>query len=213
MHDAFWIKTTSKELSMRLNSRASAVAIAVAVAGLAAISGLAHAASNVGSNNASASLDFQVNIPGIVFLQVGTGEFRQDNPLVDTITFSPDAADILGAQPVAGTGGDLAGGRVTVRVWGNAGPLTLASTASALTNGTDTLPWSQIGVTASNAALPHPAFNADGTLSTPVTLQTLGGGNSPITNLSGDWTYSYLNATTPRRGQYAGRVTYTVSAP
>jgi hypothetical protein len=198
---------------MRLNSRASAAAIAVAVAGLAAVSGLAHAASNVGSNTASASLDFQVNIPGIVFLQVGTGAFRQDNPAVDTLIFSPTAAEILGGQPVAGTGGDLAGGRVTVRVWGNAGPLTLASTATALANGADSIPWSQIGVTASNAGLPHPAFNADGTLSTPVTLQTLGGGNSPITNLSGDWTYRYLNGTEPRRGQYTGTVTYTVSAP
>ena len=196
---------------MRLNSRASAVAIAVAVAGLAAISGLAHAASNVGSNTASASLDFQVNIPGIVFLQVGTGAFRQDVTTVDTLIFSPTAAEILGGQPVAGTGGDLAGGRVTVRVWGNAGPLTLASTASALTNGNENIPWTQIGVTASSTGLPHPAFDADGNMSAQ--LATLGGGNSPITNLSGDWTYSYVNGIEPRRGLYTGTVTYTVSAP
>lgn len=197
---------------MRLNSIASAAAIAVAVAGLAAFSGLAHAASNVGSNSASANLDFQVNIPGIVFLQVGTGAFRQDNTTIDTLIFSPSAADILDEQPVAGTGGDLTNGRVTVRVWGNAGPLTLASTASDLSDGNGrTIPWTEIAVTASNTNLPHPTFDADGNMSAQ--LGTLGGGNSPITNLSGEWTYAYQNTTEPRRGQYNGTVTYTVSAP
>lgn len=197
---------------MRLNSLASAAAIAVAVAGLAAFSGLAHAASNVGSNSASANLDFQVNIPGIVFLRVGTGAFRQDNSTVDTITFSPTAADLLGGQPVAGTGGDLSNGRVTVQVWGNAGQLTLASTASDLSDGNGrTIPWTEIAVTASNTNLPHPGFDADGNMSAP--LETLGNGNSPITNLSGEWTYAYRNTGGPRGGQYSGTVTYTVSAP
>lgn len=197
---------------MRFNSLASAAAVAVAVAGLAILPGTADAASDIDSSAASASLDFQVVIPGIVFLQVGTGQYQADVGTVDTLQFTPSAAELVGGNPVAASsGGDLGAGQVTVRVWGNIGALELSSTATTLDSGGDEIPWTEITVAASNPDLPHPAFDADGEMSTLLT--TLGNGNSRVTNLQGAWTYSYANTTQPAQGTYNGTVTYTVANP
>lgn len=199
---------------MRLNSFASTAAIVAAVAGLAAFSGVANAASQVGATSANAALDFRITIPSVVFLQVGTGAFRQDVGTVDEIAFAPTPAEFTALQPVAGTGGDLAGGTVTVRVFGNAGQLTLSSAASALESGTDTIDWSEITVLESSGDIPHGAFGPTGTI-TPVDLALNGSGNSNsrVTNLSDQWTYSYANSAEVNEGVYTGQVTYTVAAP
>jgi hypothetical protein len=201
-----------KERFMRFNSLASATAVAVAVTGLAVLPGAADAASDIDSSAASASLDFQVVIPGIVFLQVGTGQFQADVGTVDTIQFTPTAAELVGGNPVAASsGGDLGPGQATVRVWGNVGQLELSSIATTLDSDGDVIPWTEITVAASNPALPHPAFDADGEMSTLLT--TMGNGNSRVTNLQGAWTYSYANSTQPAQGTYTGTVTYTVANP
>lgn len=198
---------------MRFNSLASAAAIAVAITGLAGFSGVAQAASNVDAAEASAALDFRVVIPGVVFLQVGTGTFQADDGTVNEILFTPTAAELLGASPVAAAaGGDLAPGQVTVRVWGNVGALQLSSTATTLDSEGDEIPWTEITVAATNPNLPHPAFDADGVM-TAGPLPTLGNGNSRVTNLQGQWTYSYANSQQYAQGTYTGTVTYTVANP
>lgn len=195
---------------MRLSSFSSTAAIVAAVAGLAAFSGVASAASDVGATTASADLDFRVTIPSVVFLQVGTGSFKQIDTTVDEIAFAPTAAEFTALNPVTGTGGDLGNGKVTVRVFGNTGSLELSSTATTLASGGDTLPWSEITV-AANGGIPHPAFTDTGVMSTPLT--TNGNGSSRVTNLQGDWTYSYANSAEVAEGVYLGTVTYTVAAP
>lgn len=195
---------------MRLNSFASTAAIVAAVAGIAAFSGAASAASNVGATSASADLDFRVTIPSVVFLQVGAGSFKQNDTDVDEIAFAPTPAEFTALNPVAGTGGNLGSGKVTVRVFGNTGPLALSSTATTLTSGGDTIPWSEITV-AANGGVPHPAFTDTGVMSTPLT--TNGNGNSRVTNLQGDWTYTYDNSAEVAEGVYLGTVTYTVATP
>jgi hypothetical protein len=197
---------------MRLNSFASTAAIVAAVAGLAAFSGIASAASNVGATSANAALDFRITVPSVVFLQVGTGAFRQDVGTVDEIAFAPTPAEFAALEPVAGTGGNLGDGTVTVRVFGNIGQMQLSSAATALASGSDTIDWSEITVVAADDEIPHGAFGATGTI-TPVLLDLNGSGNSRVTNLADQWTYSYANSAEVNEGVYTGQVTYTVAAP
>jgi len=202
---------------MRFNSIASTAAIALAVAGLAGFSGVAQAESNLGSTSASANLDFRVIIPGLVFLQVGTGTFRQDVDTVNEILFDLDAQALLASTPVAatsGSDGSNPAGTVSVRVWGNIGALRLSSTATELSDGNgNTIPWSELTVLASanNGPnfVPHNAFSDDGVMS--VILETQG--NSKLVNRQGTWAYTYANSTEPSAGTYSGRVTYTVANP
>lgn len=196
---------------MRFNSLASAVAIAVTVAGLAGFASVAQAESNVGTTTASARLDFQVVIPGVVFLQVGTGTFRQNIGTIDRIVFEPTDQQITDGGTVAATAGsgNLGNGQVTVRVFGNTGALDLTSTATDLVSiGEDTIPWTQIAV-AVTGAIPHDAFDEDGAMS--VNLAAVGA--SPIVNRQGSWAYSYANTEGFRPGTYQGRVTYSVVSP
>lgn len=199
---------------MRFNSLASTAAIALAVAGLAGLSGVAQAESNLGSASASASLDFQVVIPGLVFLQVGTGTFRQDVDTVDEIVFDVQPEQLVSGGSVVATAdsGNEGSGRVDVRVWGNIGSLQLSS--SALTQLTDAagneIPWSEITVdTAGGNAPQHGLFDADGNMSVTLTAP----GQSKVVNREGTWTYSYANTTQPSQGTYSGLVTYTVANP
>ena len=199
---------------MRFNSLASTATIALAVAGLAGFSGAAQAESNLGSSSASASLNFQVVIPGLVFLQVGTGTFQQDDGTVDEIVFDVQPAQLLAGTSVAATAvsGNEGNGRVDVRVWGNIGSLQLSS--SALTKLTDAagneIPWSEITVaTAGGNAPQHGLFDADGNMSVTLTAP----GQSKVVNRLGTWTYSYANMTQPSQGTYSGTVTYTVANP
>ena len=195
---------------MRFNSLASAVAIAVTVAGLAGFASVAQAESRVGTATASARLDFQVVIPGVVFLQVGTGAFRQNIGAIDRIVFEPTDQQITDGGTVTATAGsgDLGGGQVTVRVFGNTGALDLTSTATDLVSGLNTIPWNQIAV-AVTGDIPHDTFDEDGAMSVNLTAQ----GASPIVNRQGSWTYSYANTAGFRPGTYQGRVTYSVVSP
>jgi len=202
-----------KELSMRLNPLASTAAIAMAVAGLAGFSCVAQAESNLGSNSASASLDFQVVIPGIVFLQVGTGTFQQDVDTVDEIVFDVTPVQLLAGTSVAATAGsgNRGNGGVDVRVWGNIGSLQLSSSADQLSDGDgNEIPWSEITVaTAGGNAPEHGLFDANGSMSVTLTAP----GQSKVVNRIGTWTYSYANTTQPSQGTYSGLVTYTVANP
>jgi hypothetical protein len=206
---------------MRLTSAALASAIALALAGLAP--SLAQAASDfveAANPTASASVDFRVSIPSVLFLQVGTGTFQADNTTVDTIEFNLTSAQATSPGTVAATAtsGDLGTGGVSVRVFGNNGTVTLNSTATALTSGDDTIPWSQITTEVTphiqggnTQTIPHGAFTDDGALAAPVQLATNNGGK--VTNLRSTWRYSYANTEERLPGVYAGRVTYTAVMP
>lgn len=177
-----------------------------------------------GAGNASANLDFQITIPRILFLRVGTGTDLADNTGVDKIAFTVPAANVADGTAIAGTGGDLAGGAVTAKVVGNNGTITLNATSlGALNNGVagDTISYSQITTTAtvltSATALPAPVL-ADGA-SANVTVAPISG-KSVVRDAK--WTFKYTNsvaAGAPAPGVYGGvntqnsRVTYTASMP
>ena len=188
--------------AMKLRTLAAAVAFAIPFA--------ANAESNIntggGANiTATARVDFSVVIPKIVFLQVGTGTFLAANSTIDAIAFSVPAASVGNSTPVAGTGGNLTGGSVTVRVVGNNGNMTLGATGPAtLLSGTDTLAWSQITATSAGGAPALPAVNG-----ATVTLPAV----SKVVNINGSWTYGYANSVTPPSGTYTGQVLYTATTP
>lgn len=189
------------------------LASAVAAALVLATPFAANAESNFttggpGAITATARVNFNVVIPKFVFLQVGTGPVfpaMTASATMDTIIFNVPAANVGNSTAVAGTGGNLTGGAVTVRVVGNNGAMTLAATGPAtLTNGGgDTLAWSQITATPTGGAPALPAVGAS------VSLPASGN----VVNINGVWTYSYANSVTPASGTYTGQVLYTATTP
>lgn len=185
-----------------------------------------------GALSATARLDFTITIPKVLYLQVGTGTSFSNNATINNILFAVPAANVGDATPVAGAGGDLASGGVTVRVLGNSGNVSLTNaTTGPLTSGVagnPTVPWSDIVVTGgalaattagfTNGAIAHPPFNvgaAGGTSATPTTLTAAAG----LVRREGSWTFAYANTATLPAGTYGttgannGRVTYTATAP
>ena len=163
----------------------------------------------------AARVDISVVIPRFLELRVGSV-----GATIDLVTFTVPAANVGDSSVIAGTGGDLGAGQVTVTVRANSGQVTITPTnnsgGTGLANGVagQFISYSDIA-TASSAAgtLPAPTLsNAGGTAVTP----TLSAGN--VTNRAANWTYTYLNTTVPNSGTYGtsvngGRVTYTASTP
>ncbi len=191
---------------------------------------MAQAESNVQTGAATAApgatahVDFQVVIPKILYLRVGTGSSYttgnlSSNNAVDLVTFSPTAAQ-LGGGSIAGTGGDLTAGVETAAIVSNSGNVTLNATATgALGNGAgDTIAYTQITTAAttltSATALPAPVLG-NGT-STNVVLTAPA---SKVIVQDAKWTYAYANSAMVPQGTYGGvntnnsRVTYTATMP
>ena len=197
---------------------------ALAVAFAAPLFAHAESAINSGAGSpltASARLDFQITIPKVLFLQVGTGTNMANNATINQIAFSVPAANVGDSSVIAATAGsgDLGNGVVTAKVVGNNGTVTFTSTTlGALGNGAgDTISYAEIGtsVAALTSATPlaHPAL-ADASTTT-VTLTPAG----KVVNQDAKWTYTYKNTIVAAPGTYGGintnnsRVTYTASMP
>jgi len=185
---------------------------AALVAVLAAPLG-AYAESNLATGNgalsANANVDFQITIPKFLSLRVGTV-----GATIDMVSFNVPAANVGNGTPVAGTGGNVGGGAVSAAVLGNSGNVSLqATTGGAISDGTDTIAWSQITTATSNPSLAAPVL-ANGA-SGIVTVNAVSG----VVNQSATWTYSYTNSAVVPAGTYGGvnvnngRVTYTASVP
>jgi hypothetical protein len=178
--------------------------IAVAALGTALA---VHAESNINSGatanmTATAKLNFRVAIPRVIYLRVGTGTDYTPSTTVDTVTFSPAAGNIGTGTVVAG-----APASVSVRVLSTGGAITLAAAGSGtgLTGaGLQTIPWTQVTGTSSNAALPNPVIGA--------AASNLAATNGVVLQ-NANWSFNYLNAATLAAGNYDGVVTYTATLP
>lgn len=207
---------------------------ATAVAVLAApISALAESDVNIvaGPNTtAAARLDFSIVIPRVLFLQVGTGSVAPlaDNVVVDALTFTVPAGNLGNGTNVAGTGGNLTGGAVTVRVFGNNGNIALtAGHLGPMTNGAagDTIPWAEILPTSTApvtpaagfiaTAIPHPAIPVAAGTGAATTITAV----NKVVRQEGIWTFAYDNTAAYAAGTYGGvnannsRLTYTATLP
>jgi len=181
--------------------------------------------SGAGTLNATAHVDFQVTIPQILYLRVGTGSsyttgVLTSNPTIDEIQFAPAAGSVGNGTAVAGTGGDLTNGVETAAVIGNGGTITLVATsAGALSNGAGgSIPFTQITTAAktnTTATVLQAPVLANGASNT-VTLTPAAG--STI-DQDAKWTFQYANSIVPPAGTYGGvntnnsRVVYTASMP
>jgi hypothetical protein len=178
--------------------------------------------------SATAHVDFQVTIPKILYLRVGTGSLYLTGALtsvgtVDLVTFSPAAAVIGNNSAVAGAGGDLNGGIETAAIISNSGNVTLNATAAGAGLGDgaagDFIPFTQIttaasALTGTYTLLPAPVLT-NGTSGNVVLTAPA----TKVITADAKWTYSYANSITPPAGTYGGvntnnsRVTYTATMP
>jgi len=195
------------------------------VAALAPFFALADSQS--GTTKAEASLDFKVTVPRVLMLQVGSAS------AIHLLTFDVPADKVGKGTAVAPTGGDVNNSAVTVRVMANGGDVTLNNRVIGAMKNTSVgaatttpIEWNEISVVAgtlpvgndssyTNAAIPHPAFNASSNgLGTPVTLAATAG----VVRIEGSWTFAYANTKTHAAGVYGesagnGRVVYTATTP
>ncbi|HEX7606440.1 MAG TPA: hypothetical protein VF348_07005 [Usitatibacter sp.] len=198
-------------------------AVALAVAAPLFASAESQFTTGVGTPiTATAHLDFQIIIPKVLFLQVGTGTANATNATINQIAFTVPAVNVGDGTVIAASlaSGDLGNGVVTARVIGNNGTITFTSTTlGALGNGSgDTISYAQIAtavaVNTSATALAHPAL-VDGATSTVTLTPAVG----KVMNRDAKWTYTYLNSAVVAPGTYGGvnannsRVTYTASMP
>ena len=186
----------------------------------------------VSGGTASARLDFEIKIPAVLYIRIGTGNAvaAADNLTVDKITFTVPALGLGdGTIPTAGTGGELAAGAgaVTVRVFSNFGTgvsLNAAALGKLTSSGGDTIDWTEIGITSTalpatqatanytNGSLAHPVLTAAG-VGTAVPIAAV----AKLVRQETKWTFSYKNTTTPVAGSYGagtgtnGQLTYTVT--
>jgi hypothetical protein len=199
----------------------AAIALAVATPMMAAAE--SNFTTGAGSPiTATSRLDFQITIPKVLFLQVGTGTNLAANATINKIDFTVPAVNVGDASVISASAvsGDLGNGTVTAKVIGNNGTITFSSTTvGALGNGAgDTISYAQIGtavaVNTSATALAHPTLTDAAT--TNVTLTPAAG---KVISRDAKWTYTYLNSNVVAPGTYGGvntnnsRVTYTASMP
>lgn len=161
----------------------------------------------VGAGTAAARLNFQVVIPRILFLAVGTGNALPlaTDGTIDTVVFdySTNPTAVGSGAPAAA----ISGNAVPVRVLGNNGQVEISAAGSGtgLTNvAGDIIPWTEITAASSEATFPVPAV---GSTANP----TLNAGR--LTNRTATWTYSFANSAIAAPGSYTGQVTYTASMP
>lgn len=192
--------------------------VAAAVAGVMG-SGSAMAASATDTTSpysVANALDLRIVIPAFLYFRVGT-----DSATIDRITFSPTAAQLGTAVPIAGTGGDAAAGSgANVSVRGNNGQVTIGTTVAAATGmGTGTaadgfINYNEIATTSSDVPnFPAPTLANAGIANVNVALGGGPAGAGKVTVRNAVWTYSYRNTTVPSAGTYDGRVTYTATMP
>ncbi len=178
-------------------------------------------------NPAAVDLKFTVNIDKFVFFRLGDGAWPTLSGTVNSAAFvltpsipggpttpvvaNNTAANWNGGAPTFSVA-PSAGVTLAVEVRSNGGPVSLrAAATSPLTNGTATIPMSEITITSSNSLLPAPAIPASGTGST-VTVATTDATNF-VTQSSANWTFFYANSANRPAGNYQGVVTFTASSP
>ena len=202
-----------------MNTNMKKLVMAIAAVG-AMTSGSAMAASATDSTSpysVANNLDLRIVIPAFLYFRVGT-----DSATVDRITFSPTVANLGNATPVAGAGGDAAGGsgaNVTAR--GNNGQITIGTTVTGGGSGMGTgtaadgfIAYTEVATTSNDVAnFPAPALANAGIANVNVALGGGPAGAGKVTNRTAVWTYSYANTTIPSAGTYNGTVTYTATMP
>ena len=183
-------------------------------AGSAACSGASCTTPNV-------DLIFQVVIPQVVRLRIGSPAPGAADTILFDMTSTPQLVGDATSPAVTGTGGDVGGGEVNVQVLANGGATSvqvdadvdgggqgIACSSGACTPGIDWINWADIQVAQGGVAcsVPPPALDNGG--SGFATYTPAGGG---ILNEVCTWQYTYAHTEFPVNGTYQGIVTYTAT--
>ena len=170
-------------------------------------------------------LEYEIVIPRVLYFRVGTA-----GNTIDTVEF--DVGQTLGAgndmvkstpglplgngAPIAATSSNAGGqGVIPVEIRANVGNVSIHTTVSnaqgLVGDNGHFLNYDQIKTDSSDSAsFPAPVL-ANSSIA-PVAIAPSGfGGHVTIRNA--EWTYTYLNQTTPAAGVYTGTVTYTATSP
>jgi hypothetical protein len=173
-------------------------------------SALAESNSAAGASpSASARLDFQIVIPGILRFQVGDAGTGNIN-LIEFQPAGPTLGDDSEVAATAGSGDLGNAGQVTITETNNSG-------GTGLDNGAgDTIPYSEILTTSGDAGnLPAPVLSNNASNSSQPVISA----GTKVTVRNSTWTYTYDNSDIYPEGTYGGvntqggRVTYTAATP
>jgi hypothetical protein len=186
----------------------SAIALALAAPMLASAESDLTVGAGPAAVSAAARLNFQVIIPKVLYLAVGTGNATlADSDIVDNVIF-----DYSGNAAAVGTGaaaGAITGSAVSVRVLGNNGPIAIGAvgTGTGLVSSLDSadiIPWTEILAESTLPEFAAPAVGGSASL-TP--------NAGKVTNRTATWNFAYLNTNIAAPGTYTGQVTYTATMP
>ena len=202
---------------MKSNFKVLAIAALVSGAFASAPALAASGTSTASPASVANNLNLKIVIPNFLSFRVGTV-----GATVDTITFSPTAANVGNSVSQTGAGGDAAAGSGSnVSVQGNNGQVVIGTTVTGGGNGMGTgtaadgfISYAQVTTSSSDAAnFPAPTLANAGIGNVNVTLGGGVAGAGKVTNRTAVWTYGYANTTFPSAGSYTGTVTYTATMP
>jgi hypothetical protein len=166
--------------------------------------------------------------PRAVYLQVGNGANLADNTQVNEVSVAVPAASLGSGTPQAMTSNSTqsisffdnfavcnppaqvyVGGFFRLPAASTTSAVLQVTTPAALTNGTDTIPFSQVSWTST----------ANGNATPDIPAGTFNGGTLFLRNITANtWvenchTFTYANTQVVGAGVYTGRATYTLTAP
>lgn len=186
-----------------MNRQVCKAVAAAFIASITATSAFAESKLVTGSSTsagAAAKLKLTIVVPEFIALKVGTGNLLTNNTTVDEITFTvPETS--------AASDTTIASAPLAVQLMSNVGNVSFSSAGNALSSGSETIPLTQISVSSSNNALPHPTFGAAASSLAP-------SAGSKVINASTNWTYSYSHqgSTAPvGAGSFSTVITYTAA--
>lgn len=202
--------------------------LAAAVApGAYTATGTASGGAPAGNLNASASLDFVLNIGRFIYFRVGPSAYPATSPDPATldITMQPIIPGAPTVPTVSGNNVPLVwdGGVPTfapvpaitgipVQVRTNAGQISIrANVISPLVSGANSIALSQILVTSTDAGLPAPTIPDSGT-GPSVTVSGTAFSNL-VAIRSANWNFTYTPAVLPPQGTYTGQISFTAVSP
>lgn len=165
-------------------------------------------------------LEFQLQVPNVIFFQVGSGD-----DTVDTVRFDLGGKYLLPDQQneeydpevtelaPAGFIDAVENGTIPIRLLGNVGQVAITVTVSGGGNGLVNenghfLSFERIATLSSDPAFPPPVLTNAGGNTVIINGNSYAG---LVTDRAVNWTYQYSNPELAAAGTYVGTVTYTAS--
>src|SRR5471032_469566 len=123
------VRASTRFVREKIMKTTSLINTAIALAIAAPLGAHAESQFTTGAGSpitATAHLDFQIIIPKVLFLQVGTGTANATNATINQIAFTVPAANVGDSTVISASvlSGDIGNGTVTAKVIGNNGTIT-----------------------------------------------------------------------------------------